>query len=1160
MGEDEPARPQRPGGFRLKAKAGEVSTGAASGGGARRAWLGVNIAPAELERTLWLFALLFLAALVLVVGRTARDALFLTRFPVTWIAPMWIAYAGVSSLTAIAFAPLFARTPRVRLVLGFALAASLSLAALRVAIAYDLGPAYLVFYVWSEVVANLTSVLVWTIAQDLHDAQSAKRLFGIIGSGRAIGTLVCGFVTGSIVRTIGTENLIFVLIGAFGAIAAITLRIDGLSPLPVPTAAGERAIVDRTTSLSILRSRYLVALGVMTLLLFTALTVGDYQFKAIARATYPDTDELAHFMANFYGLMGLAGIFVQLVITPRLLDRFGVAAGMLAMPLCFTAATLLLFVAPGVPLAAVLKGSDNALQFTIHDATLQLLFFPIPPAQRERVRTHMGAVLKPLGYAVGAMLLIAIAPSAAESTPGPELVERAAWLGLYTVPLGLAVLALVPFVRRGYVRAMRRTLVRREIEPDDAATNPSALRLLRGALASQDSPQVLFALDRLREVAPEVVLEAIPRLASHAAPEVRAVALRQARELGHEDGAALGRAAFHDVARQVRVEAVETVAAQLCDDAHDDMLRLAASTDDPATRTAAIAALVRYCGLDGMLDGAPLLRGLLDSDDPKERTAAARVLGMVGEASLFRALARLLRDADPDVRRAAVAAAQSVRDRRLLPALVGCLSEARLVQPAVNALAALGNPAVVELSTRLGDPTTELHARLLLPRALARVATREALDALLTHLDEPDATVRQKVLASASRLRLLLQAPAVPPVAVRPRIDREIADHERERDAYLAVRSALVRPLLDAYMLASLRKGLVRILRLCELAYPREVVASVRAHLFGSDATLRANAFEVLESLLDRALRKHLVDLVERFHALRARGTLASPSSGEGPTNEALLAWLRAELGRPDDYLAALVLDAIAYRQLDVAGPLALGALGHASPFVRENAAIAVAVTRPAGAHAALAALVSDRDPVVADYARYWIRTGSTGLDPTDEMYTTVEKVLFLQRIPVFSRVSGDALVGLARSSVVVSMVPGEVLFRQGEPGGALYFIISGEVTLTVSEHEVARLGTDDVFGEMSIFDSEPRAATARVTEEAELLRVSAEEFRDAVRDSGEVAVAVIQVLNRRLREADRRLATYQRGGETKSAESAEPAPRRSESPPPKALDEADLE
>jgi len=54
---------------------------------------------------------------------------------------------------------------------------------------------------------------------------------------------------------------------------------------------------------------------------------------------------------------------------------------------------------------------------------------------------------------------------------------------------------------------------------------------------------------------------------------------------------------------------------------------------------------------------------------------------------------------------------------------------------------------------------------------------------------------------------------------------------------------------------------------------------------------------------------------------------------------------------------------------------------------------------------------------------------------------------------------------------------------------------------------------------------------------------------------------AVIQVLNRRLREADRRLAGYQRG-EGKGAPAAEPPaePWHSERPPPKALDEVDLE
>src|SRR4051794_37922600 len=57
--------------------------------------LGISMTRTELERTRLLFVLLFVAALIFVVGRTARDALFLTKFPVTWIAPMWMAYGAV---------------------------------------------------------------------------------------------------------------------------------------------------------------------------------------------------------------------------------------------------------------------------------------------------------------------------------------------------------------------------------------------------------------------------------------------------------------------------------------------------------------------------------------------------------------------------------------------------------------------------------------------------------------------------------------------------------------------------------------------------------------------------------------------------------------------------------------------------------------------------------------------------------------------------------------------------------------------------------------------------------------------------------------------------------------------------------------------------------
>jgi ATP/ADP translocase/HEAT repeat protein len=1109
--------------------------------------LGLSLTPTELERTALLFCLLFLASAILVIGRTARDALFLTKFPVTWIAPMWMAYGAASSLVALGYARVADRLPRVRFVVAFAVFAAVSYAALRVLIGQEVRAAYSIFYVWSEIIANLTAVVAWTVVQDLHDTRSAKRLFGLIGAGRVVGTVVCGFAAGAVVGLIGTANLMLVLVAALLAFAGLTVVIARRHPLPKPAATGHDA-PDATRRMPVWRSRYVLSLVVVTLLLFTVLTIGDYQFKAIARTSYPERDDLARFMGNFYGAVGAFGLVVQIFVTPRLLQRWGVSAGMLAMPALFTVSTAALLGLPSLAFASVLKASDNGLQFTIHDATMQLLYFPFPTALRDRVRTLVSAIVKPIGYGLGAIALVVLAPGADGAHPGPELVQTAARLGLYTLPIALVTIGLMRVVRDGYVDAMKRTLIRREIDPEDMVATPSTLAVLEEALHSTDSPQVLFAVDRLRSLEPDLVRDSLPKLVAHRSPRVRALALRLGCELAAPNGAQLASRALGDPDATVRIAAVEALAFHLREDAHDDLLTLADQADDEAVRTAAIAALLRSCGLDGMLDGAPRLRALLESGRAEDRVAAARALGMVGEASLQRALARLLADVDPDVRRAAIQSASTVRDPRLLPMLVEALAERAMASAAARAIAALGNSAIPELASGLADPTAPRPLRAAIPRVLLRLETHEALAVLLGRLDEPDEIVRQKILASASRLRRALGAPPVPLAEVRARIDREIVEHERTRDEYTAVRPVCARPLLDEHVLLRLRKGIVRVLRLCELAYPREAVASARAHLFGSDATLRANAFEVLESLVDRALRERLVDLVERYLRLHA-GEWPHPSLEPREAYAAM--WIRDEL-RHDPYRAAVALDAVAYRRILAAGVDALAALRDPDPFVRETAAIAVAATQPPGATAALARCLDDPDPVVAEYARYWTRTGRDGLDPNDEMYTTIEKVLFLQRIPVFSHVAGDDLVGLARGAVVETMHKGDVVFREGDPGGVLYFVVSGAVTLSVKGREVAYLAANEVFGEMSIFDRELRNVTATIAEDAELLRVLADDFHDAVRETVEVAEAVIRVLNRRLREADRRIAAAE--ARAAAARPGSPLPARPGSLAPSAV------
>ncbi|HVY46297.1 MAG TPA: cyclic nucleotide-binding domain-containing protein, partial [Minicystis sp.] len=428
----------------------------------------------------------------------------------------------------------------------------------------------------------------------------------------------------------------------------------------------------------------------------------------------------------------------------------------------------------------------------------------------------------------------------------------------------------------------------------------------------------------------------------------------------------------------------------------------------------------------------------------------------------------------------------------------------------------------------------------------------EALGALLVRIDEPDDVIRQKVLASASRLRLALGAPPVSRAAVLGRIDAELAEHVEVRDAYLAVRPLVVTQLLEEHMVRRLRKGLIRILRLCELAYPREVVASVRAHVFGADAALRANAFEVLESLLDRRLRDRLVAAVELVLDLRA-GRVPKPALS--PREAYAATGLAGEIASGDPWAAALALDAIATREIVAGGPEALAAVASPEPLVREPAALAVASLRPAGYERALERLLDDPDPTVRAFVRAWDAGGRARSIASELMYSTIEKVLFLQRIPVFSRVAGEDLVGLARGAAVVSFRKGDVIFRQGEPGGAMYFVITGRATLEVDGKPVFDLGPNEVFGELSIFDRGPRATSAVASADAELLRVSSDDFHEAVRETVEIAEAVIQVLNRRLLEADRRLAA---AGAPPPATATAAAERRELEA--RAADETDLE
>jgi CRP/FNR family cyclic AMP-dependent transcriptional regulator len=133
-------------------------------------------------------------------------------------------------------------------------------------------------------------------------------------------------------------------------------------------------------------------------------------------------------------------------------------------------------------------------------------------------------------------------------------------------------------------------------------------------------------------------------------------------------------------------------------------------------------------------------------------------------------------------------------------------------------------------------------------------------------------------------------------------------------------------------------------------------------------------------------------------------------------------------------------------------------------------------------------------------------------------MISTVEKVLFLKGVDLFSAIPGEDLSQIAQIADEVELDTGETIFKEGEQGDSLYLIVSGRVRVHKGELEVAQLGERQVFGEMALLDSEPRSASITAMSDVALLRIQQEDFADILSEKGEIAQGIIKVLCRRLR------------------------------------------
>jgi sigma-B regulation protein RsbU (phosphoserine phosphatase) len=128
-----------------------------------------------------------------------------------------------------------------------------------------------------------------------------------------------------------------------------------------------------------------------------------------------------------------------------------------------------------------------------------------------------------------------------------------------------------------------------------------------------------------------------------------------------------------------------------------------------------------------------------------------------------------------------------------------------------------------------------------------------------------------------------------------------------------------------------------------------------------------------------------------------------------------------------------------------------------------------------------------------------------------------------LAKIPLFSALPVDELDHLQGMLQVKTLQPGEILFREGEPGEHFYILTDGKLEIllgaeTKEELLLNTLGPGEYLGEMSlIIPGGERTATARASKKAVLLAMSRDEFNALLKLYPVLSQSMVRVLSKRL-------------------------------------------
>ncbi len=790
-----------------------------------------NIEPGE-ERLVGLLVLLyFILALGFVFVQSMAFGVFLSEYGVKGLPYSYIAIAIFASLVAMFYIRLGGRVSFSKLL--FINLIFLACTSLLIWFALK-SPLYhitaFILPLWFQIVLNLGNLAVWPLAGSLFDFRQGKRLFPLLGAGNWLANIIGGLFIPALVKTVGATNLMLLAGFSFGA-ALFILRIlthTYLQPKTDAPKAAQRTARPAKPQTGIFKDRYVLLIFAYTVLWWVAFFFVDNIFYDRAFAQYPDANQLTAFIGRLLSIIGIVALISSTVLTSRVIARFGLRVGLLAMPLLVILSLGMLALSGSLgaslfmvfAVGAFAKLSNVAFGFSTSQSANAIVYQSLPDTMRGRVQTIAEGIVQPIAVGLAGISLLALTAGLKFSYIG---------LAYVFVGLGVAWLIVIFLLSGNYVRALTRVITKRRLGDDaNVLADPASVSLLRSRLQDAHSGVVIYAMNKLEALDVQSLIPELPSLIQHPAPEVRREAFVRVENLKLKS-------MLSDVQNQLTVETV------------------------PAVKESALRALGAIAE-----DKSQLTSVLNETDVNSLRGALIGMLKYGNEPIAEEKLNHLLAASSNADRNLAIEVLGAVKRHDYYPQLIRACDSLATSRAAGLALIAIGAEALPEIESAFGEKDAPRQRLLTLARVLGHIGGVRSKNILLSRISESDSEVRSQILNALSHSGYRTKDTAMIQGVVKTEVEQAAWISATQVDIGDNAETALLQTALTQFHV-QIRN---RVLLLLSFTFDGDSIRRVREALTVGTSTQAAYALEIMDVQLPADWKKLIMPLLENLAPL----------------------------------------------------------------------------------------------------------------------------------------------------------------------------------------------------------------------------------------------------------------------------------------------------